>query len=177
MRCTTKCKVGLSQDGMLAVVCSVRQRTDVLTSAVITWALFNPLPPLIGFGTVLRRLTMMTLRQHFPDHVVAISASGQVDEQDDASVLTPALDAALERHQPLRLLYEFTPDFTGFSVGAMWGDGALGLRHWKSCERIAVVTDVPWVGDSANLFAFMTPGELQVFANHEQSDADRWVTA
>ena len=37
------------------------------------------------------------------------------------------------------------PDFLGFTAAAMWDDAKIGLAHWNAWERVAVVTDVPWV--------------------------------
>lgn len=40
---------------------------------------------------------MMTLLANLPDHVVGISASGQVDAKDYETVLMPTIVAALQR--------------------------------------------------------------------------------
>ena len=54
---------------------------------------------------------MMKLLSNLPDHVVGISASGQIDAKDYETVLIPALDAALQKHKRIRMLYQITPDF------------------------------------------------------------------
>lgn len=119
---------------------------------------------------------MMQLIDNLPDFVVGVRASGEVDAKDYETVLMPALESALKRHDRVRVLYQFTPDFTGFTVGAMWDDTKLGLTEWKAYERIAVVTDVGWITHGTRLFAFLMPGEVKVFTNAKQDEAIRWIT-
>lgn len=120
---------------------------------------------------------MMNLLPDLPDNVVGISASGQVDARDYETVLMPAVEAALKKHDRIRLLYCLTPGFSGFTPGAMWDDARLGVSHWTSWEKIAVVTDVGWVGHAMTMFAFAMPGAIRVFPNVAQADAERWIVA
>jgi hypothetical protein len=120
---------------------------------------------------------MMKLDSNLPDYVVGISASGEIDAKDYETVLMPALDAALKRHNRIRVLYQLTPEFTGFTSGAMWDDFKLGLGHWTAWERIAVVTDLQWMAHATRMFAFLMPGEVKVFSNAELVEARRWIVA
>jgi hypothetical protein len=109
--------------------------------------------------------------------VVAVSASGEVDARDYETVLMPALDSALKAHNRIRVLYQLTPEFTGFTSGAMWDDSKLGLAHWKAWERIAVVTDIQWIAHATRMFAFLMPGMVKVFSNADLAEARRWIVA
>jgi hypothetical protein len=120
---------------------------------------------------------MMKLDSSLPDHVVFVSASGEVDARDYETVLMPALDSALKRHHRIRVLYQLTPEFTGFSSGAMWDDAKLGLAHWQAWERIAVVTDIQWIAHATHMFAFLMPGMVKVFSNVDLAEARRWIAA
>ncbi|ARO88811.1 STAS/SEC14 domain-containing protein [Nitrosospira lacus] len=120
---------------------------------------------------------MMRLLTNLPDHIVGVSASGQIDAKDYETVLIPAIDAALRKHKRIRVLYQLTTDFEGFTTGAMWDDAKLGLAHLLAWERIAVVTDVHWVANATRMFAFLLPGLVKVFSNEEQSDAEKWIAA
>ena len=117
----------------------------------------------------------MKLLTNLPDQVVGVSASGQIDAKDYETVLIPAIDSALQKR--IRVLYQLTTDFEGFTTGAMWDDAKLGLAHLRAWERIAVVTDVHWVADATRMFAFLLPGLVKVFSNEEQSDAEKWIAA
>lgn len=120
---------------------------------------------------------MMKLISGLPDHVVGISASGQIEAKDYETVFMPALDAALKRHHRIRVLYQLTPQFGGFSSGAMWDDAKLGLAHWTAWERIAVVTDVDWIVHATRMFAFLMPGQVRVFSNKAMAEAEKWIAA
>jgi hypothetical protein len=113
---------------------------------------------------------MMKLLTHLPDHIVGVSASGQIDAKDYETVLIPAIDSALQKHKRIRVFYQLT-------AGAMWDDAKLGLAHLRAWERIAVVTDVHWVAHATRMFAFLLPGQVKVFSNEEQSDAEKWIAA
>src|SRR6478672_928955 len=110
---------------------------------------------------------MMKLLTNLPDHVVGVSASGQIDAKDYETVLIPAIDSALQKHKRIRVLYQLATDFEGFTTGAMWDDAKLGLAHLRAWERIAVVTDVHWVANATRMFAFLLPGLVKVFSNGE----------
>lgn len=120
---------------------------------------------------------MMKLLTHLPDNVVGISASGEVDSKDYETVLIPAIEAALKKHDRIRVLYELTPEFRGFTAGAMWDDSRFGLAHWTAWERLALVTDVHWVANATRMFAFAMPGLIKVFPNSEQTEAEKWIVA
>ena len=119
----------------------------------------------------------MKLDSSLPDYIVGISASGEVDAKDYETVLMPALDTALKKHNRIRVLYQLTPEFTGFTSGAIWDDSKLGLSHWNAWEKIAVVADIPWVAHATRMFAFFMPGMVKVFSNTELANAKRWIIA
>ena len=120
---------------------------------------------------------MIEPMQGLPDHVVAIAASGEVSARDYETVLVPAVEAALARHEKIRLLYQLGGDFTGFTAGAMWDDMKVGLDHFTKWERIAVVTDLRWVANATRMFRFAMPCPVRVFANAELAEARRWIAA
>lgn len=120
---------------------------------------------------------MMKLLSHLPDNVVGIAASGLVDANDYEAVLIPAIETKLQKHARIRVLYQLGPDFIGFTTGAMWDDAKVGLAHWKVWERVAVVTDVPWVAHATRMFKFLMPSVVRVFSMNEQADAEKWIAA
>lgn len=109
------------------------------------------------------------------DNAIGFSASGEVTAEDYESVLIPAIEGLLRNGKRIRFLYHLGPEFTGFSVGAMWDDAKVGLRHMTAWERIALVTDVGWLRRSVSLIAFTIPGEVKLFTNDDLAEAMRWV--
>ncbi|MGA7990702.1 MAG: STAS/SEC14 domain-containing protein [Thermoanaerobaculia bacterium] len=115
--------------------------------------------------------------RELPENVVAISASGRVTGEDYTAVLVPAVEKALARRERIRFLYLLGPAFEGFTASALWDDAAVGFGHRKAFERIAVVTDVPWVADAMTLFAFLAPCPVRVFGTTDLTEAKTWVSA
>jgi hypothetical protein len=120
---------------------------------------------------------MIELLRGFPSNVVAISCKGEITRQDYANVLEPALDKAMKSHEKIRLLYEVGGDFEGLDAGAAVEDFKLGMQHLTRFDRIAVVTDVPWIGHMTKLFGFLMPGAVRVFSTEDAAKARLWVTA
>ena len=120
---------------------------------------------------------MISFLPNLPDNVIGIAASGQVEAKDYEYVLMPAVEAALQRHPKLRLLYRLGSDFEGFTPGAMWDDMKLGIGHLDRWEKIAVVTDVGWIAGGVRLFSFAMPCPVKVFAGNESAAAEAWIVS
>lgn len=113
----------------------------------------------------------------FPDNVVAVACLGQVSRHDYETVLIPTVDAALKRHDKVRIYYEIGAGFEGIDAGAMWEDMKVGVTHLRHWERIALVTDVAWIANTMKAFAFMIPGEIKVFPVSATEAARAWIVA
>lgn len=120
---------------------------------------------------------MIELLPNLPDYIVGISASGQVNATDYETIFIPAIDAALKKHDRIRVLYELGPQFTGFTSGAMWDDMKIGVAHLRAWEKIAVVTDHNWIANATRMFAFVMPCPVKVFSNSELAEAEAWIEA
>ena len=117
------------------------------------------------------------LLEGYPDHVIAIEALGEVTSADYDRILIPLVRERAKRHAKLRLLMVLGPDFDGYSAGAIWDDARLGLTHWRSFERVAVVSDIGWITRALKLFAPLMPGEVAVFPMTGREAAKAWITA
>ena len=113
----------------------------------------------------------------FPARVLAFACKGHVTKGDYETVLVPAVTSALARHDKVRLYYQVDSDFAGIEPGAVWEDFKVGVEHWTRWERIAVVTDVAWIGHTMHAFSFLMPGEIRVFPLAQAAEARQWVTA
>ena len=120
---------------------------------------------------------MIEQLSNFPDNVVAIRCKERVTKADYESVLVPAVENALKKHDKVRIYYEITPDYSGFDAGAMWEDFKVGMEHLTRWERIALVTDVEWIKHTMQLFGFITPGEMKVFSTSQADEARAWISA
>ncbi|NQD35899.1 STAS/SEC14 domain-containing protein [Permianibacter sp. IMCC34836] len=118
---------------------------------------------------------MIELLTNLPDHVVGIAASGEVTADEYESVIIPAIEAKLAAYGRVWVLYQLGPAFTGFTSGALWDDLRLGVAHFRAWEKLAIVTDLDWMGGAIRLFGFALPCPVQIFPNAELAEAVRWI--
>ena len=114
-----------------------------------------------------------------PAGTIGFRASGKLTKADYRDVLEPMLRDAAEKGE-IRMLFELT-DFHGLEPGAWYEDLktglGLGIGHHSAWKRSAIVTDVEWVGRAFKLFAWMTPGEVEVYDLDHRDQALSWVAA
>jgi len=112
-----------------------------------------------------------------PNTVLGFKASGELTGDDYQKVLVPAIEAALQSQEKLRLLYVLGDEVTGFSAGAAWEDTKVGIAHVTKWEKIAVVTDKEWLRHSVNIFGYLIPGEIKAYPTAEEADARAWIAS
>ncbi len=112
-----------------------------------------------------------------PAGTIGFRASGKLNRDDYRQVMEPDLRSAAEAGE-IRMLFELT-SFDGLEPSAWFEDMrtglGLGVGHHSAWKRSAIVTDVEWVAKAFKLFAWMTPGEVEVFKLDGLEDAKRWV--
>jgi len=110
-----------------------------------------------------------------PAGIDGVKAVGKVTQQDYQQVLSPIIEEARRTSRRVRLLYQFGPEFQGFTAGGVWEDASLGLRSLRLIDGFAIVTDVDWIRDSARLLMFFMPGPVRLFGNAQYADAVAWL--
>jgi hypothetical protein len=120
---------------------------------------------------------MLDMIPALPDNVLGFIAKGDVTADDYNDVLEPAIEEARKKHDKLRLLYVLGKDFTGYSGGAMWEDGKLGMSHLTGWEKVALVSDEPWIRHTVDVLGYLIPGKVRTFSVAEEADASEWVTS
>jgi len=120
---------------------------------------------------------MLQRLEGLPENVVAVSASGRVTGHDYEVVLIPAVRRARARSERIRFLYRIGSEFAGFTAAALWDDATVGLRNREAVERIAVVTDLPWVADAVKVFGIPVACPVKVFGDADLAQAKAWVCA
>ncbi|MFG2819696.1 STAS/SEC14 domain-containing protein [Kitasatospora sp. NPDC048365] len=118
---------------------------------------------------------MITQLSGLPANVVGFEASGKLSAEDYRDVVLPVVEAAVAAGE-VRFLLVFH-DFGGMSGGALWQDLRLGVEHLRAWKRIALVTDIEWMGHLTSLFGWMSPGETRTFPLAEREQALIWVAA
>ena len=117
--------------------------------------------------------------EEMPPGTIGFRASGEVTGEDYREVLEPALRAAVETGE-VRTLYVVADGFE-MDAAALLEDAKtglqLGLGHLSAWKRTAVVTDVVWVQRAIKAFAFMAPGEVEVWGLDGLDAARAWIAA
>lgn len=111
-----------------------------------------------------------------PPGTLGFRASGTLTSDEYRGMMEP-IYAALERGDKLNIYFELADDFSGLDLGALWQDmkaaGSVGLKHRKSWQRMALVTDVR---HGASAFGWLAPGELRLFELPERDEALAWLS-
>jgi hypothetical protein len=112
-----------------------------------------------------------------PAGTIGLRASGELTKEDYTDVLEPALKEGVDVGG-IRVLF-LLESFDGLAPGAWIEDVKTGLRVWfrehKSWRRMALVTDVEWIAKAMRAFAWMAPGEIEVYPLAEVDAARAWV--
>jgi hypothetical protein len=116
--------------------------------------------------------------EDMPAGTIGFRASGKLTPEDYREVLVPTLREAVDAGE-VRMLFVLS-DFEELEPRAWLEDAKTGfelgfLKHsaWK---RSAIVSDADWVKKAFRMFAWMTPGEVQVFDLDQEAEARAWVS-
>jgi hypothetical protein len=113
-----------------------------------------------------------------PQGTIGLRATGTVTRDEYRDVLLPAMRDAAEAGE-VRMLFAIGPGFDKFELGALAEDTktglTLGLGHLRSWKRTAIATDVEWIERATHMFAWMAPGELNVYSLDQLDEAKAWV--
>jgi hypothetical protein len=108
---------------------------------------------------------------NLPPGIVGIKAFETVSKDEYEKVMEPLFDEARKAGEKLRFLYEFAPDFRGFSAGAALEDARFGLGAVGTLAGCAVVADTAWVREASKFVGFWLPFPVRVFALAERERA------
>lgn len=118
---------------------------------------------------------MIEIRDTHSDGLIEIRMVSPVTEDDYKTTLVPAIDAALAKHDRVRLLAVIEAKISDFTLGAIFQDSRLGLKHWRGFDRVAVVTDNSIIAASVSAFSIFMPCPVMKFDMDEQDEARRWL--
>jgi len=118
---------------------------------------------------------MITELSDMPAGVIGFEATGTLRAEDYRDVVLPALERAAAGGE-VRFVVVI-PEFRGMSGGAVWQDLKVGIEHLRAWKRIALVTDIEWMGYMTTLFGWMTPGEVRHFPLAQRAEAAAWAAA
>ena len=108
-----------------------------------------------------------------PPGVIGFEIGGTVHAEDYRDIVLPAVQRAAAAGEVRFVIV--IPEFGGMTGPALWQDLKVGVEHYHAWKRIAVVTDLDWIGHMTALFGWMTPGELKVFPLAHRDEGIAWA--
>lgn len=120
---------------------------------------------------------MLTIMNGLPNHVLGVTATGDVTKDDLENVLIPALDSLVERTGEIHYLLELKTPVKNFSLGAWLSDAKVGIKHLAKWKKIAIVTAEKGVEKFSDVFGIAVPGESKGFPSEQLEQAKQWVAA
>jgi len=109
------------------------------------------------------------------DGTIGFRAIGKVEADDYKNTMNPAVDAVLADHDKVNCVYVLSPEFDGYSLGAMWQDTKEGTRGLTAWNRIAFVSDHSWLNHLVPTAGHLISGEVKVFALADEAAAIAWA--
>jgi hypothetical protein len=106
-----------------------------------------------------------------------LRASGKLTRADYEDVLEPVMKEAIASDEARMVVV--IADYDGIEPGAALEDAKVGLqvqlRNRSAWKRIAVVTDIEWMAKTMRAFAWLLPGELEIYGLDRVEDAKAWA--
>jgi hypothetical protein len=116
-----------------------------------------------------------------PPGTLGFVASGKLSHDDYTKATIPPLREAIDRGEKLRTLFQINDDFHGIEGNAIWqevkADVGLGIGHYSSWDKMAIVTDLDWLHKASSIFGFMYPGDMKLFRQAELDAAKQWLVS
>lgn len=109
-------------------------------------------------------------------NAVRLRASGKVSDEDYEKVLVPAIEAVLKENDKVSCQIEFSGEYRGFELGAMWEDAKFGLKHRRDFTRCSVVGAPKWMEWGVKVGDKLTGAKLKTYPSEQAEDAWNWVS-
>lgn len=109
------------------------------------------------------------------EDMLEFRVSGTVTDADYSEVLIPALEKAIAEQERIRLLMRFDAKFKDFTLGALFDDARVGLKHWRGFDRVAVVSDSAWLNRVMKGIGVFLPCPVQTFTLVQSDQARTWL--
>lgn len=119
---------------------------------------------------------MIQVMTEVPSNVAAFRALAEVAADDYKKTVIPVIENLLKRQDKINFLLVLDTPLKNFTVGAFLQDIAVGLRHFKSWRKMAIVSESKGINQFTNLFSYIAPGEAKGFNHAELNAAIDWVS-
>lgn len=119
---------------------------------------------------------MTTLITDVPGDVAAFRLNGKITTADYENVILPRVDEVAKSGK-VRFLLVLETSIGNFSLGAVWNDVKVGLKHLGIWHKSAIVSDEQKARTLTDTAGQLIPGEVRSFSLAELEEAKQWVAA
>ncbi len=109
-------------------------------------------------------------------NVLAVRATEKLTNQDYKDVLIPRMEAIIHEYGRVRFIIDFSTNFHGWNISALWDDVRFGVAHRNSFERMAIVGGTKAIEWGTKLAKLIMNGEVKCFPADTVNNAYEWVT-
>src|ERR1700761_2450759 len=110
---------------------------------------------------------MLKIIENLPEHVLGLTADGEVTGDEYENVLMPAIEGKFMHVAKLSILFQLMPGFTMFTIPAAIDDMKIGFKYFSQWGRVAIVSDHHVINGYTKLISNILPIEINVFGNDE----------
>ena len=119
---------------------------------------------------------MITKIETAPDNVAAFRASGEVKKEDYDTIVIPAVDALVKKQGEINFMLILDTSLSNFSLGAFMKDLGVGLKHFTSWHKMAIISESAAINNFTDFFSYISPGEAKGFTHEQLDEANAWVS-
>jgi hypothetical protein len=109
-------------------------------------------------------------------NILGVKAGGTLTSRELQEVLVPRLQAIIQEHGRVRVLFSLDEEFQGWDLEALQRDG-FGPQQLKAFQKVAVVGASWRVSLQMKLLTFLISGEVRNFSRAELPEAWTWLKA
>lgn len=120
---------------------------------------------------------MIEIIEYPDDHVAAFRLSGEVTKNDYDEVVFPAVKQVADKYKEINMIMVLDTEVKNMTMGAWADDAFLGLKNLTKWNKIALVSDEPFVKNSVKMMDKVVPGHYRCFEHENEAYAFRWVSA
>ncbi len=118
---------------------------------------------------------MIEIMSESEGKVFVVKATGKLTVRDYEEAFIPKINQLIEEYGKVRVVVLLAENFSGWDIGAVWGDASFGIQHRHDFEKIAVVGGSKWVKWATKISFNFIDGQAAVYDIPEFQSAVAWV--
>lgn len=118
---------------------------------------------------------MMRILPRSQGKVLGVLCSEKITLNDYKKTLIPALNRIIAEHGKVRILFDFSDDFSGYELKAMMEDARYSFKHFKKFEKFAAINSPLWIRPMVSILDSFTKCRSRAFHKSARDEAWGWI--